>query len=263
MSSSPRRAVIALLALSVTPVLGMASAARADDAGRRLASPFRPADAHTPELVDHPATGTTPTPPPSPGGPGVMLDLSATTLIPLAVGGAMQLEFWEGLFVRLSGSVIIPAYVDGINDVGQSYGIWDETTASAISELLVDAIVLEGGLGIRPLNGPLELSVSYFLLWSEGPGPAALAMQDQTLSLSVYAVHGELAIRMPLGDAIVMRIGVGWLHSVGRDVTIRAAPGESEEARLIRTTAETMVGSWISQYGMGPTLTAGLGIHFQ
>lgn len=249
--------------------------AHADDAGLRLASPWRPESAESaapspasetearyePVLVEH--HGAPPALPPPPHVPGPSFDLYATTLVPLALGGAMHFEMWEGIFVRVSGSVVIPAYVDAINDVGQSYGIWDDATSSSISELLVDSIVIDAAVGIRPLNGPIELSVAYFMLWSEGPGPRALGMQEQIMSVTVYAVHGELALRIPLGDALVMRLGLGWVHSVGRDVTLRAAEGESDEARAERTVVQTMLGEWISQYGMGPTVTAGLGIHFE
>jgi hypothetical protein len=248
----------ALLVLAVAVWL-MPAPARADD-GRALGSPWPAAPVADAVPVDDGERAESSAPGPS-SGPS--FDLSATTMVPLTVGGAMHFEIWEGIFLRVQGAVIVPAYVDGINDVGRGYGIWDEATASTLSEILVDSLVIESTVGIRPLGGPLELSVGHVLIWSEGPGPSSMSMQTQTLSISVHAVHAELGIRMPLGDALVMRIAAGWLHGVGQDVRISSSPGATAEEEAIRTGAESTMRDWIARYGMGPTLSASLGIHFE
>lgn len=244
-------AVLALLAASLAP-----SVALADGAESELAAPWAPVDVAAHEEAHDEA-------PPPAHASGLAFDLSAATLLPLAVGASMNFEIWEGIFLRVSGAVVIPAYVDGINDIGRGYGVWDEATASTLGEILVDSLVIQSSVGIRPLGGPLELSVGHLLFWSEGPGPTSMSMQSQTLSISVHAVHAELGIRMLLGDVLVMRIAAGWLHGVGQNVSLSSAPGATPEDEAIRTAAESMMRGWLAQYGMGPTLSASLGIHFE
>lgn len=251
---------LAILALLPT-------AARADGGGLDLASPRAPTGvapatteapaheaAHEAASDEHHEEGPRDTP---------MLDLSAVTLVPLSVGGAMHLDLLAGIFVRVSGSVVIPAYVDAINDVGQSYGAWDATVAASLRELLVDSLVIEAAVGVRPLGGPFELSVAYFMLWSEGPAPAGMGLGERTMSVSIYAVHPELGIRIPMAGWIVMRVQLGWVHTVGVATTLGRSPTDDPTADALRTAAESSLADTVRSYGMGPSLAASVGIHFE
>lgn len=246
-----KRAVLALAS-----ILALTPSARAEGLGIDLASPARPTandESPPPEASAHEdAHGETP-----------QLDLMVTTLVPLAVGGAMQLDLLAGLFLRVQGSVIVPAYVDAINDVGQGYGVWDAGTAAAIDDLLVDAVIIEAAAGVRPFDGPLELSVAYFMLWREGTAPAMMGLGQRPLSVTVYAVHPELAVRMPLGSWLVMRIAVGWVHAVATDARIGALADDGDAEQAARAAGEATIGTWLSSYGMGPTLSGSLGFHFE
>jgi hypothetical protein len=235
--------------------LSGAPAALADGRGTDLASPALPT-ATAAAIESHHDDG-------GEHGDGPRLDLLATTLVPLAVGGAMHLDLLAGFFLRVQASVVVPAYVDAINDVGQGYGVWDDGTASAISGLLVDAVIFEGAVGVRPGGGPLELSVAYFMFWREGSAPAMMGLGARPLSVTVYAVHPELTLRMPLTDVLVMRVSLGWVHAVGTDARLGRLPEDGEAEDAARSAAESTIASWPAEYGMGPTLSASVGIHFE
>ena len=132
------------------------SSAVADDCALGL-SPPRPPAASTERDVASPAERT-PT-----GDVRWGFDLVAGLMLPLSVGGTMILEMPYGLQLRLGGGVVPSPLIDGINDVGEAWALWTPDTASALSQLLVDSIVLEAALGIRPAWGPLEFSVGYVL----------------------------------------------------------------------------------------------------
>ena len=186
-------------------------------------------------------------------------DLLVATVLPLTIGVTLLLEMPAGIQVRVSGGVVPPVYADAINDVGQAWSIWGDGTASALSEVLRDSIVLEAALGIRPGSGPLEVAVGYVLFWSEGPAPVLASAAAASLSVSAYAIHAELGVRAPIGDALVFRVAIGWLHTLAHDVSLR--PPESGASTELGP-AESMIGDWIGRYGLGPTLSASFGAHF-
>lgn len=243
-----RRTALVCLAL-----LAFASDARADGGGLGLATPSagrHHLDSEGPSSEDE--HRDTP-----------RLDLFSTTLLPLSVGGGMHLDLIAGVFLRVQASLVISAYVDAVNDVGMSFGLWDAGTAVAVRELLTDALVLEGGIGLRPFDGPVELSVAYFMLWRQGVSPELLGLGDRTMSLTIYAVHPELGVRIPLGSWLVMRIAVGWVHRVGVDGHIGTRPDDGDDEEAARLAGQQTLNGWLDAHALGPTLGASLGLHFE
>lgn len=239
-------------ALACLGLLLFAVPARADDGGRGLATPS--VGRHHLDRdggADDPHRDTP------------QLDLFSTTIVPLSVGGGMHLDLVAGLFLRAQASVVIPAYIDAVNDVGMSAGIWDAGTAVAIRELLVDGLVLEGALGLRPFDGPVELSVAYFMLWQQGRTPTMLGLGDRTLSMTIYAVHPEIGVRVPLGSWLVFRLSLGWVHRVAVDARIGSRNDDGDDGEAARVAGEEVLRGWLDGNAMGPTLGASLGLHFE
>jgi hypothetical protein len=60
-----------------------------------------------------------------------------------------------------------------------------------------------------------------------------------------------------------MRISVGWVHAVATDARIGALPEDGEAEEAARLAGQDTIATWLSSYGMGPTLSASLGVHFE
>lgn len=252
------RSIATACVLAATLVVGPTPApVRADEGAHGLASP-RLAAGHAVAGSDAARGRDSAAPEPEWG-----LDLVATTLLPLTVGGMMIVEMPGGIQVRVGAGVVVPVFVDGINDVGAAWSLWDDQTSSALSELLVDALVLEAALGIRPGRGPLELSVGYVLFWSECPAPRLASLEATALSVSAYAIHAELGVRAPVGDWVVFRVAVGWLHTLAQSVVAGMRDPSAPESEAVQAFVESTIGGWVMAYGLGPTLSASIGIHFQ
>lgn len=235
----------------VVAILLSASTTLAQDRAAALASPRPPSTT--------PSEAPTETAPSSGGGHEWSFDLAAGTMLPLAVGGGLILGMPGGISARVWGGVVPSAYVDGMNDIGAAFGLWGEPTSDALTRVLQDSIVLEAGLGIQPGHAPLELVVSYVLFWSEGAAPALAGLSNADLSISVYALHVELGLCTPVGDLFVFRLALGWLHGLGRSVSVgMGEPGHEEVA----ATMEQIVDGWVATYGLGPTLSSSLALHF-
>ena len=68
----------------------------------------------------------------------------------------------------------------------------------------------------------------------------------------------QLGLRIPIGDVLVVRLGLGWLHTVAQSVAVGMEDDSSVEASPL----EAIVSDWIARYGFGPTLRLSVGLHF-
>ncbi len=236
---------IALLAACIALLpIGHASA---DEPATELASPLRAQRAGPPPA--HPSD--------------FHLDLGATTLLPLVLGGSIALEVPGHIVIHTAGGVISSAYVDTINSVGVGWGVYDQSSAQLVSSLLNDATFLELGIGIRPAGTPgIELTVSYVLLWSQ-------RMLDMSqlggvghygLDLTIDAIHGELAWQSEPIDHVYFRIALGWAQSFNHGVSL-AGSGDAATQAAMHASADAL-NALVGRYAFGPTLGATMGARF-
>lgn len=224
--------------------LACSPAVHAQDRAAVLARPERPATAH-------PASQ-------------FALDVSATTTLPLVVGGTIGLEVPGHLVFRVGAGIVPSAYVDALNSVAVGYGAYDAGDAQVASLLLNDATFLEFGLGFRPAGTPgIELAVSYAVLWSHrriDMEQVGGAPHDAGLDVTVDAIHAELAWQSEPVEHVYFRIALGWAHAFDHHVSL-ASSGDDRTQAAMRSSADALTET-VGRYAFGPTLSASLGARF-
>jgi hypothetical protein len=238
-TTNPKSMPFLVLAL----LLASTSLARAQDRAADLAPP----------------TAAQPT-----GRPGFALDISASTMLPLVVGGTVGFEVPGHVVFRVGAGIVPSAYVDAINAVGTGAGAYDDGAGQLLSLLLDDATFLEVGLGWRPFGTPgIELAVSYAMLWSHrriDMSQLGGLGHDAGLDLTIDAVHAELAWQTEPVDHVYFRIALGWAQAFDHHVAI-AGQGDEAQQAAFHATADALAAT-VGQYAFGPTLDASLGVRF-
>lgn len=195
------------------------------------------------------------------------LDLDVMTYAPIAFGGGIEFEVPGHIVFRLFGGTVPDFYVNAVNDVADQYGLYGATTAQLVDDLTRGAIILEAGAGIRPMGSQgLELYAGYLLFWNtptvDGGQlglPSDMGMDRVQLAISIYAIHGELAFNVDLFDAINLRVGLGWIHTVSTAIGFHVDQETRDAADGAVEQREAAVASDIGRYGSGPVLDVAMG----
>jgi hypothetical protein len=261
---APRHAIGVLAGLSFVPAAP--ASVRADDDARALASPF--------DRERAPSTSIeTPRSPDDDAPPEFALDITAIAVLPITVGGRVAFEMPGHFVVYASGGLVPIAIIDGINDVGTGWGLWNETDARIAQTMLGDATWFEVGLGIRPSGTPgIEITVGYSLIWSHRLAtlgtlwPGGTALLDTSgrdsigMDVTIDSVRAELAWQTELFDGLSFRAALGWIHAVRHDVSIVS---NSDDPRVVEglEALETALDDELGRRAFGPTLSFALGIH--
>jgi hypothetical protein len=259
---------LALCAFAGTALtLTTAAHARADEGsgGRALASPVVPEAPRRPERAPSCSASSS--------QPEFALDVSAIAMLPLTAGARIAMEVPGHFVLHVSAGLLPVALMDGINDVGTGWSLWNETDAQVARTMLGDATWFEVGLGIRPWGTPgLEISAGYSLLWTHRPStletmaPSAIALagpadaSEVGIDVTIDAIHAELAWQTELLDGVSLRVALGWIHAFRHSVQIVS---ESRDERVISALRERSASleRELGSRAFGPTLSFALGVH--
>lgn len=195
---------------------------------------------------------------------GFALDISASTTLPLVVGGTVAFEVPGHVIFRVGAGVIPSGFVDAVNSVGTGWGAYDASSGQLASLLLNDATLLEFGVGIRPWGTPgIELAVSYAMLWTHRRIDMAQlggSFHDAGLDMTIDAVHAELAWQTEPAEHVYFRLALGWAHAFDHHVALAGA-GDAAQQAAFHTTADALAVE-VGRYAFGPTLGVSLGVRF-
>jgi hypothetical protein len=185
------------------------------------------------------------------------LDVTATTIVPLSIGGQASLEIPGRIFFAGDIGWMPPGYGAAINGLVQSFGGYDPAIGSLVEGALDGALVARASAGWRPFpDWGFEISGGYTYIGLSGSlslsdvaaasgntAAAALAAQGYDAEVSIdsalHNFHLALGYRWVVWDHLLIRANIGYLQTVassssvaiaGHDDIAAAATGPVDEA---------------------------------
>jgi hypothetical protein len=202
------------------------------------------------------------------------LDVSAITSMPLSIGIEAQVETPLGVFGNLSVGHAPSAYLDAVDAMLQSSGVYGEDLNPLVSEIIGNgAWNVRLGVGVRPIEG-LELSVGYtFLHAATALTPDTLerttgerirvpGMTEVPMAINVHALHGRVGWRFVLEEHLVIRAALGWTHAVAVDARVDVPDVVRTRPNDPATQIEDAVTEGFGEYGFTPEIIVGVGYRF-
>ena len=207
------------------------------------------------------------------------VDIALSTLVPISVGGQATLEIPGRILLQLDAGYMPQAYGSAINDMMQSFGVYDTSVAAIIDSALDGATVVRASLGWRPFESAgLELWGGYTsasLSGSVSPQDvgsvvggqfasdvaAALIDGDITLSSQLHNIHAAIGWRWLLFDHLALRASVGYMQTLASSSSIEI-PGQDSAAQLATPHLDEALGDVYANYVKLPTLGLSAGYRF-
>lgn len=208
------------------------------------------------------------------------LDLTAGTVLPLEVGGRMQLEMPGRVRVGVHAGWLPPDYVDLVHAISLAAGWYDELTAALISAALDDAALVGGDVSWRPLpkhgfffgagyqaallGGGLT---SAEVVEAVGGASAGRARGDDTpellASATVHQVTVQVGWEEAFLDRVVLRVALGGAFTVASSSTITPDGRDPRQgAEAVYAAGADALDQTMTSYVHTPTIDVSLGYRF-
>lgn len=201
------------------------------------------------------------------------VDLSLANSIPSGVGLAVDIESPFGVTFSAGGGHTPAAYLGLVTDAVQGAGVLQPEGRRLVNELQRNgAWYASLGVGAR-LAEVLELRASYlFLTLSADPSVDAVreAMGGARLPpvtvdsvpsfVQIHALQARIGGRALLGERVVFRFGVGWIHRVAGRFGAQLPEQLQNDPQGRLTALYDRVGQAIARYGFTPELYLQLGV---
>lgn len=188
--------------------------------------------------------------PAAPASETPRFELSATTILPLMVGGHLNLELPGGVFLRGRLGAMPKVYAKLIDGVLTSTGAYDDAFSSLVQRALDGSVVGGASLGLRPFRKHgLELSVGYTFISMGGeatfaeavkaatgqPLPAMVPNGTLSLDSTLHNLHASIGWRITIEDRVVLRAALGYLQTITSSSTVelRSSPSRPQYGSAI------------------------------
>lgn len=203
--------------------------------------------------------------------PGPHLRVEAITTAPIHIGANVIGELPGGF--RLSSAIgVLPRfYVDGINEIAEATGAYDEQVGQVIEDSLASSLVWRTHVGWRPIAG-LYLEGGFGLVTLGGGASEAqviaLAFGIDTpfdpraryeVDVSLFMLDLEVGYEFWVADRLSIRLGAGAATTVGASASVERQGREELLGMIFARIAEAELEDIAERYVHTPTLTVAVG----
>ena len=246
--------------------------------------------ASSPQRAEDSLDASTPAPaPPDAATPApkseasTRFDLGVATEAPLMIGAQATLELPYRILVQGEIGVVPAAYVDVIDGVLTSAGVYDATMSDLVRSTLQSSLVVRASAGLRPFSAHgFEIMGGYTLASIDGAVSASQAIEavsgvampvqipDARIQLrtTVHSLHVSLGWRWVVADHFVVRASLAYLQSVGSSSSlavpssITAMPGVAAHVAQVSQIVDTTLSDSYAKYAKLPVMGLSLGYRF-
>jgi hypothetical protein len=210
---------------------------------------------------------------------GPFFDLSADTVVPIALGGGVSLEVPGRILLQGDLGWMPPGYGKAINGLVQSFGAYDPSVGALVGGALQGAFVARVSAGWRPfpshgfeitggytyvgLTGSVDATdVAAALGGGVATGLAARAITDPIeLSSHLHNFHVALGWRWVAWEHLVIRATVGYMQTLGSSSSVNI-PGQPELTAQASPIVNDTLGAIYKSYVKLPFLGLSAGYRF-
>lgn len=206
----------------------------------------------------------------------------ANTTVPMDLGVRGRVEVPGRVQLGVGVGYLPTGYVGVINGVAMAFDAYGEGTADIISFAIQQSLVTSLDVGWRPgANSGFRFGAGYSLVTLGGNATgsellaAAVGVEapstsagrrtatDYDLGTTLHLLRPEVGWTVPLGDRLVLDLGVGGLFTLASRATVAPFDGSSNALQdSFSATTEIWLEDTLETWVHSPTLTVGFGARF-